>query len=181
LREDTNETCGAVIIDKSGRYMLIVKESPFEAGEQTKWGIPKGKFKVGETLFECISREVCEETGVELLKNDFVKLRQTPSKWHISELKFQRDTGERVSIKYYMIDLYRQNIPLSLGNEIEIAKWMYIPDLINDVYKDKFKVDMRENTIFRSIQSLSHIRSIGWLRVFCKFSVREDDKRIHIG
>jgi len=51
----------AVVRDDDGRFLLVLRADPPEAG---RWSIPGGKVIPGETLAAAAAREVREETGV---------------------------------------------------------------------------------------------------------------------
>ncbi len=50
------KACGGLVKNKTGEVLLIFRRG--------KWDLPKGKLDDGETLQECASREVQEETGL---------------------------------------------------------------------------------------------------------------------
>ncbi len=50
----------AVVRDRDGRYLLVQRANPPEAGH---WTLPGGSVDEGESLSAAASREVLEETG----------------------------------------------------------------------------------------------------------------------
>jgi acetyl-CoA carboxylase carboxyl transferase subunit beta len=52
---------GAVVRDRAGRFLLVLRAEQPQAG---RWTVPGGKVQDGETLAEAAAREVLEETGV---------------------------------------------------------------------------------------------------------------------
>ncbi|MFW0791360.1 NUDIX hydrolase [Gordonia sp. CPCC 205333] len=52
---------GAVIKDRRGRFLLVLRRNEPQAGT---WTIPGGKVEKGETLAAALTREVWEETGL---------------------------------------------------------------------------------------------------------------------
>lgn len=54
-------SCGAIILNKAMTKILMVQ--PFGG---KSWSFPKGKVNEGETDIDCASREVMEETGVDI-------------------------------------------------------------------------------------------------------------------
>ena len=51
----------AVVRDDDGRFLLVLRAEPPEAG---RWSVPGGKVAPGETFEAAAAREVLEETGV---------------------------------------------------------------------------------------------------------------------
>lgn len=91
--------------------MVIVRERSFPI-HLRRWGIPKGKAKVGEAATQCISREVNEEVGIDLSKY----------RYYVKE-------GEWLQV--VLIDAPYTEIPLHLrsGGEIERAEWLRIEEV----------------------------------------------------
>ena len=52
---------GAVVRDNDGRFLLVLRAEPPEAG---RWSVPGGKVLPGEAFEAAAAREVLEETGV---------------------------------------------------------------------------------------------------------------------
>lgn len=52
---------GAVVKDRDGRFLLVLRGDEPQAG---RWTIPGGKLEPGESLAEAAAREVLEETGL---------------------------------------------------------------------------------------------------------------------
>ena len=57
--------CGGVIIDTQYNEILLIR-----GRNSQKWGLPKGRKNMNETLEECASREIWEETGLRILINE---------------------------------------------------------------------------------------------------------------
>ena len=54
---------GAIIFDNAGRILLVQRGTPPGLG---RWTVPGGRVERGETLAQAVSREVREETGLEV-------------------------------------------------------------------------------------------------------------------
>jgi len=52
---------GAIVTADDGRFLLVLRSEPPEAG---RWSVPGGKAEPGETVEAAAAREVREETGV---------------------------------------------------------------------------------------------------------------------
>ncbi|WP_291205516.1 NUDIX domain-containing protein [Hyphomonas sp.] len=55
--------CGAAILDRQGRLLLIQRLREPEAGA---WGLPGGKIDFGEAARDTARREIAEELGIEI-------------------------------------------------------------------------------------------------------------------
>ena len=53
-------------IEKDGKYLMLYRNKKKEDPNGGKWIGVGGKFEEGETPFECVKREVLEETGIVL-------------------------------------------------------------------------------------------------------------------
>lgn len=53
---------GAVVVRGDGRFLLARRLNPPQQG---RWSLPGGRIELGETVAECVRREVREECGVE--------------------------------------------------------------------------------------------------------------------
>jgi mutator protein MutT len=55
----------AVIRNEEGKF-LVVKRGDHETAFPGKWAFPGGKLERGETILDCVRREVMEEAGIEI-------------------------------------------------------------------------------------------------------------------
>jgi ADP-ribose pyrophosphatase YjhB (NUDIX family) len=62
----------AIIADAAGRILLERRR------DNGKWGIPGGGMQIGETLAECVAREIREETGFEVTVDRVVGVYSDP-------------------------------------------------------------------------------------------------------
>ncbi len=51
----------AYVVNKKGELLMGLRKDPYDKGN---WGLPGGHLDVGETLEECVLRELREETGI---------------------------------------------------------------------------------------------------------------------
>lgn len=66
---DHAEVCvGAIAV--AGDQLLMIRRGPGRAGGL--WSLPGGRVEVGETTAEAIVREMAEETGLEVMCDEFV-------------------------------------------------------------------------------------------------------------
>ena len=81
---------GAVIVDR-GRVVLIKRRFEPLAGQ---WSLPGGAVDVGETLVECVAREMLEETGLVVEVGPVVEVFD----------RIIRDDEGRVQFHYVLVD-----------------------------------------------------------------------------
>ena len=81
---------GAVIVDR-GRVVLIKRRFEPLAGQ---WSLPGGAVDVGETLVECVAREMLEETGLVVEVGPVVEVFD----------RIVRDGDGRVQFHYVLVD-----------------------------------------------------------------------------
>jgi 8-oxo-dGTP diphosphatase len=58
----------AFIINKAGKYLLLLRYKPYPGRTKPMWDIPGGRIHPGEPTQEALAREIKEETGLELGK-----------------------------------------------------------------------------------------------------------------
>jgi 8-oxo-dGTP diphosphatase len=81
---------GAVIVDE-GKVVLIKRRYEPLAGQ---WSLPGGAVEVGETLEECVAREMLEETGLEVEVGPVIEVFD----------RIMRDEDGRVRYHYVLVD-----------------------------------------------------------------------------
>jgi ADP-ribose pyrophosphatase YjhB (NUDIX family) len=81
---------GAVVLD-AGRVLLVRRGQEPLKGE---WSLPGGAVEVGETLEAALTREVCEETSLDVMVGPVVEVLDS----------IRRDAGGRVEYHYVIID-----------------------------------------------------------------------------
>ena len=102
---------GAVIVDR-GRVVLIKRRFEPLAG---KWSLPGGAVDVGETLVECVAREMLEETGLVVEVGPVVEVFD----------RIIRDDGGRVQFHYVLVDYLCRPIGGELRAGSDVADAVY--------------------------------------------------------
>lgn len=87
---------GAVVVDESGRVLLIRRDTEPRKGE---WSIPGGLIELGESLREGCQREVTEETGLFVTPEAIVDVIDRI--YRVSD-----DEGAQVRYHYVVVDYW---------------------------------------------------------------------------
>lgn len=56
----------AIISDELGRILAIERRKP-NVQHTNSWGVIAGSIEIGESIYDCMTREVKEETGLDVL------------------------------------------------------------------------------------------------------------------
>jgi len=102
---------GAVIVDQ-GRVVLIKRRFEPLAGH---WSLPGGAVDVGETLVECVAREMLEETGLVVEVGPVVEVFD----------RIVRDGDGRVQFHYVLVDYLCRPTGGSLRAGSDVAEAVY--------------------------------------------------------
>lgn len=111
---------GAVIV-KGSRVVLVRRASEPLAGQ---WSLPGGAVEAGETLTECVVREMREETGLEVEVGPVIEVFD----------RITRDHQGRVQYHYVLVDYLCSPVSgtLQAGSDVDGAVWADVSEL--DVY-----------------------------------------------
>ena len=72
-------------IEKDGKYLMLYRNKKKDDPNGGKWIGVGGKFEEGETPFECVKREVLEETGIVLRSAHFYGVIEFRSEGYFDE------------------------------------------------------------------------------------------------
>ena len=107
---------GGVVLNEKNDILFIFRRG--------FWDLPKGKLDDGETIEECATREVCEETGlinIQLTSHIKTTFHEYFDKW----------IGEEVikETHWYLMKTTDTLLKPQISEDIEIAKWVSVNDL----------------------------------------------------
>ena len=102
---------GAVIVHQ-GRVVLIKRRFEPLAGQ---WSLPGGAVDVGETLVECVAREMLEETGLVVEVGPVVEVFD----------RIIRDGDGRVQFHYVLVDYLCRPVGGTLQAGSDVAEAVY--------------------------------------------------------
>ena len=104
-----------LIENNKGEFLII------ERVDNGKMGIPAGAFEEGETIEECIIREVKEETGLDILTVEVIGISSNPSTESV-----EYPNGDK--IQYFTIEFYSNDwqgeMKIQDTNEVKMAKFV---------------------------------------------------------
>src|SRR5690606_4935921 len=108
---------GAVIVAE-GQVLLIRRKYEPLAGQ---WSLPGGGVELGETLEECVAREMREETGLEVEIGPVIEVFD----------RITRDADGRVQYHYVLVDYLCWPIggTLRAGSDVDDARFVAPEDL----------------------------------------------------
>jgi mutator protein MutT len=103
---------GAVIV-QDGKVLLVKRRYAPLKGE---WSLPGGGVEVGETLEECVVREMREETGLDIEVGPVIEVFD----------RITHDTDGRVQYHYVLVDYLCWPIggELNASSDVEEAVWV---------------------------------------------------------
>lgn len=135
---DTDYRCQAFVYDRTGEYVVIVHENSTPLNLR-KWGLPKGKLKLGETERACIYREIREEISVDL--------HTVPHNYQeLGELKYN------IKLVQITINLPKDEIHIKEdGVEILEVEWVKYKDLVASVKNNSAKYNSAiKNAVYKN-------------------------------
>ena len=107
----------AVIKNKKGNKVLVIKRNKNEISYPNKWAFPGGKLEKGETLIHALRRECVEEVGIEI--EDYKELLQ--------DYTFVRPDGHNVIGFNFLVKSKLDKVTLS--QEFDDFKWVSLEEL----------------------------------------------------
>jgi ADP-ribose pyrophosphatase len=128
---------GAIVI-KDGRVLLVRRGVEPSKG---LWAIPGGTLKLGETMQECATREILEETGVSINVKDCAYVFDY----------IERDDDRKIKFHFAIVDFsadYVSGEPKGADDALE-ARWFSAEDL---------------QTMPVAVNTMNALRSIGFLK-----------------
>jgi mutator protein MutT len=116
---------GAVIVE-AGRVLLVRRRFEPLAGN---WSLPGGVVEVGETLEDCVRREIREETGLQVAVGPVIEVFD----------RITHDEAGRVQYHYVLVEYlcWPCGGTLQAGSDADAAVWVGPSDLARYDLTDK--------------------------------------------
>ena len=136
----TQVFCGA-IIEKDGKILMVRSYGKVWKG----WDFPGGKMLWGENIFNCVSREVLEETGY------------TPKPKSLLGI-YQRKTelGGEDYLRFIFISSLKKNKRIKIADpHVEKAEWINIDKLLGEKMRFRSEQVLKELKDYKSGKSFS--------------------------
>ena len=113
LKQSRSEIYGAILHSKrTGRYLLV------RGRETGKYSFPKGHIEPKERPIECITRELHEETGIDLMR-------------HMHQIHMKDLIKSKIGTYLYCETTDDFETHINDNNEIMEAKWFSISEIAN--------------------------------------------------
>lgn len=102
----------AVVIDERSRILLV------RHGYRTGWHFPGGGVEWNETMLEALTRELKEETGVEI---------NAPPRLHGIFANFKKFKGDHIGV--FLVESWQQPLKPKPNAEIRESDFFFLDDL----------------------------------------------------
>lgn len=126
------KSCGAVIFD--GDKVLVIQQT------EGHWGFPKGHVEEGETEIETATREIKEETNLDVEINE---------KYRYAERYFPAEDVEK-DVIYFIAKKIGGNI-VAQAEEVQSIEWLDIGDAMK-----KLTYESSKNVLRKAIRDLNN-------------------------
>lgn len=116
-KERAPEVAVGVIVTNDKREIFLGKSTKYK----DLWIIPGGHLDYGETLEECVRREIREELGIELVKISFLQVQEL-----IQSAEYTADPGKHFIFINYTAQMADPNAGIKLSKK-EYSDFCFIP------------------------------------------------------
>ena len=147
-------TCGMFLFDRRGKFLIC---HPTGSDEYT-WSIPKGLQEPGENYLESATRELEEETGIDLMKmTDSVKgVYDLPKVNYVHKLKTLRPFVVVTNILVPVGSLVCRSIAACIGlPECDDFKWVTMKEAEKLIHETQLRCLSRVKETFKKHQEYS--------------------------
>ncbi len=155
----------AVVIDQEQQKVLVLKRSKKEKFHTSAYDLPGGHVDKGESVAECLKREIKDETGLEVEVGDILAIREYP-----------REHKMFNKIKALRFIAYYKGGKVKLSKEHSDFEWLTFEEVKTKLASDKLKKEDRgyeeekRDTILLAKEYLENKGAVEkWQRVIADF------------
>ena len=141
-----NEISIFVVNDKG--EVLLEKRSPNKKQHPNKWGTVAGHVGHLESLFDAALRELEEEIGLSVSKEQLVPL--------LDRIIYKRETNSHFSYRYYVVCNLKEKEFILQKEEVSMVKWVPIAELIERIKKQDEMLAISEKNL-KCLEELKRI------------------------
>ena len=148
MRTIDREIVSALILSKDGKLLMGRKDSTHGGVYSDCWHIPGGGLDTGEDLMHGLTREIAEETGIDISTG---RVSLTDDSGYGESEKTLKESGERVLCKMhfnvYSVQLDRDaaQVPLAMNDDLVELRWFQMSEL------QELKLTPPSITLFRKL------------------------------
>lgn len=135
---DTRDKVRAVIVDLSEKFIVIVEELP--TNNKIPVNLPGGKIKEGESVYQALYREVCEEVGLEL-SLDLI------DSFYVDKMANRKNT----TFFYIKLAFDAIDVDLITGPELFKCYWYPIEELFRGINENRNSIVHYSNNLLAAI------------------------------
>lgn len=135
MRTIHRDIVAALIFSKDGKLLQGMRNASYTGVYPDCWHIPGGGIEQGEDRIQAITREVKEETGIDITK---YKIELVDDTGRGEAEKTLKDTGEKVMVamrfyayKVIINDTNAEEIVVTLNDEFAKYHWVNLADVKN--------------------------------------------------
>ncbi len=155
----------AVVIDQEQQKVIVLKRSKKEKFHTSAYDLPGGHVDKGESVAECLKREIKDETGLEVEVGDILAIREYPREHKMFD-----------KIKALRFIAYYNGGEVKLSKEHSDFEWLTFEEVKTKLASDKLKKEDRgyeeekRDTILLAKEYLENKEAVEkWQRVIADF------------
>ena len=149
----------AVVVDKSEDKVLVLKRSKKEKFHTGKYDLPGGHMDKGESVVECLKREIKDETDLNVEVGNILAIREYPKEHKMFN-----------KIKALRFITFYKGGEVKLSEEHSAFKWLSFDEVESKLDNDGYELEKKE-TILQAKEYLENHNSIEkWQRAVADFA-----------
>jgi molecular chaperone GrpE len=152
-------TIKAVVVNEDNK-VLVLKRSKKEDFHSGKYDLPGGHLEKGETIEECLKREVLDETGLSIEVGDILSVREYPK---------DHEMFDKIRSLRFLATTDKEEDDVELSDEHEKYEWLTFEEALEKIDTEGYAGEKRD-TIERAQKYLEMKKGVdGWKRCLAEF------------